>query len=537
MTHAAGPRLAVHDSLGHRLAPVDKPIFTIGRGTGVDLQVDGAEVSREHAEIAKTSEGYLLRDLESRYGTFVNGLRVTAQVLAHGDRIACGRHGVALLFLLDPTATLEIGRPTSAGDLRQVAALLASLRAMGTERVLEEVLALVLDAAIDATGAERGVILLPGVNGALEMMLVRGAGGVTLPPSAIDISRKVPEEVFSTGQMMVVADLLEGDWAAAHRGTAAFGIRHVLCAPLRLVRYVEKAEAASAPRIAGVLYLDSHEKGRLLSLATRHALETLATEAAAAIENARLYREAVEKERLDREMQTASRIQQALLPEPRHVGRFFRAVGASVPSRAIGGDFFDYLDLPDGRVRVALGDITGMGPAAALLTAVVQGILSVLALTRVEPAELITQVNRVLLARRLESRFATIFLAMLASDGGLVYCNAAQNPPLLLAAGGTRRLETGGTLVGAFPETAYEQEALTLAPGDTVVMFSDGITEAMDPAGEEFGEGRVRAVVEPLRSQSPDRILQALLDAVRAFTGEGVQHDDLTAVVLRYEGI
>jgi phosphoserine phosphatase RsbU/P len=531
------PRLVVHDSLGHRAIPLDKPLLTIGRRPGHDVQLDSLEVSRDHAEIARTPDGYELRDLGSRYGTFVNGVRATTRVLTHGDRIECGRRGAVLVFLIEAAQT-GTGAPgsTAVNDVRQVAALLESLRAMGGERVLDEVLALVLDSAIDATGAERGFIMLPNAQGRLEMTLARQVGGRTLSSTVFDTSRKIPEEVFSTGEMSVVVDLLEGDLPAVHSGTVAFGIRQVLCAPLRLVRYLEKGDAFPTPSSIGVLYLDSREKGRLLSAATRRTLEALAAEAATAIENARLYREALEKERLDRELLMASRIQQALMPEPRRIGRFFEAVGASVPSRAIGGDFFDYLDLADERIGIALGDVTGKGPAAALVTAVVQGILGAHAHTRITPSALIMLVNRVLLSRRIESKYATIFLGVLSPDGSFVYCNAAQNPPLLAGHGGMRRLETGGTLVGAFPETVFDEERLQLAPGDTLVLFSDGIPEAMSAAGEEFGETRVKAVIEPVLTESPDRILKTLIEAVRDFCCGAPQHDDLTAVVLRYEG-
>src|SRR5205085_6345885 len=129
----------------------------------------------------------------------------------------------------------------------------------------------------------------------------------------------------------------------------------VHCVPLRLVRYLDKADAASEDRRIGVLYLDSREKATFLSNSTRAALETLATEAAVAIENARLYRETMEKARMEQEMRIAAEIQQALLPKTGRVGSFFSAAAASLPCRSIGGDFFDYLDWPLGGLGFAPG--------------------------------------------------------------------------------------------------------------------------------------------------------------------------------------
>jgi serine phosphatase RsbU (regulator of sigma subunit) len=420
---------------------------------------------------------------------------------------------------------------------------------MGGERVLDEVLALVLDAAIDASGAERGFIMLADPSGRLDMQMARAAGGATLPPGAERISRKIPEQVFATGEPTVVADLLEGDLAEVHTGTVALGIRHVLCVPLRLVRYVGIAAAsvtvpgqsparppaaAESLRNIGVLYLDSRSRGRLLSPAAREEIAALAAEAALAIENARLYQEAVEKVRIDRELATASRIQQALLPEPRREGAFFEAVGASVPSRTIGGDFFDYQDRPDGSFRIAIGDITGKGPAAALLTALVQGLLASESLTERTPDEAIASINRILLARPIESRFVSLFLGQLTPEGRLEYCNAGQNPPLLFSAGRITRLEEGGTLVGAFPHATFERGRVAMAPGDTLVLYSDGVSEAEDPAGEEFGEEGIRRAVSAVLSEPPQQILDALFEVLRAFTRSAAARDDMTAVVLRY---
>ena len=529
----APPRLLVHDSLGHRLAPLDKPRFTIGRRPGHDLQLAGAEVSRDHAEIALDAGRHVLRDLGSRYGTFVNGVRVTERMLEHGDRVECGRSGAAFVFMLDEAA--GAAPPAAASrDFHQVATLLDALRQMGGRRVVDEVLVLVLDAAIEATGAERGFIMLADDAGRLELTLARRAGHVTLPPGGFATSRKLPDAVFASGQMAVVEDLLDDEHAAVHAGTIALGIRHVMCAPLRVVRYVERSGEPAGERNIGVLYLDSRERGRILSPAARTAVEALAAEAALAIENARLYQQALEKAQIDRELAIASQIQRGLLPEGRRTGAFFEAVGASIPSRVIGGDFFEYQDLANGAFGFGIGDITGKGAPAALLAALVQGILAAQARTTAPPDAVVATLNSVLLSRPIESRFVTLFLAALSPDGRLAYCNAAQTPPLLVTAGGTSRLDAGGTLIGAFTHARYEPGVRQLADGDTVILVSDGVTEAMDAAGGQFGDEGVAAVAARTRGQAAEVVLQELLDAVAAFAGGVVQHDDLTAVVVRY---
>ena len=247
-----------------------------------------------------------------------------------------------------------------------MAVLLDALRAVGSGRVLDEVLVLVLDSALAVTGAERGFIMLAEAGGALEFTLGRGRNHVTLPGQTFPTSRKIPEEVFATGEPRVVADLLDADLAGDHVGTIALGIRHVLCVPLGLVRYADGPAAVEPPRRIGVLYLDGRDRGTLLSPTTRAALETLAGEAALVIENARLYRQAIEKARLEQQMAIAADIQRALLPELHHSGRRVRA---GVPLGPLSGDWRRLLRLrrlAGPRVRLRARRHLREGPAGGV---------------------------------------------------------------------------------------------------------------------------------------------------------------------------
>ncbi len=529
------PRLEVNDPLGRRTIPLDRDVTTMGRRNEADVRLSGTDVSRDHAEITRAGGKYVVKDRGSRFGTFVNGEEVAERALRHGDTIRLGRSGGSDVIFLADEDTVHISKATSAaGDLRQVASLLDGLRALGSGRVLDEVLAMVMDSAIDVTGAERGFIMLAPPDGALEFKLGRARGRVTLPGRSFETSRKIPEEVFETGTAKIVADLLDGDLASAHMGTVALGIRHVLCVPLILVRYVERAEASDEQKRIGVLYLDSREKGTLLAPVTRGALETLATEAAVAIENARLYREAAEKAKLEHELRIAADIQQALMPDPVHRGAFFDAAGATVPCRSIGGDFFDYVDLPDGQTGFALGDVSGKGAPAALLTAMIQGMFSAQAPNADGPAAVLAQINAALLRRSVESRFATMLYATLSPQGRLTYTNAGHNPPFLLGRQGVRRLETGGMIVGLFANATYDQETLTLDPGDTLVVFSDGVSEAQSASGEEFGEDRLLACLQACGNAAPADLRDRLIAAVREFAAGATQSDDITVMVIRY---
>ncbi len=534
-------RLQVTDSSGRRIVPVDKAIFLIGRRTAADLQLVNADVSREHAEIAQDGARFLLRDRGSRYGTFVNGEQITERALEHGDRIRLGRtDAIELVFMTEASSSTHISGLREIGsdaDLRQMAAILNGLRALGSGRVLEEVLTLVLDSAIDVTKAERGFIMLARPDGELEFKTARGKGKITLPGTSFTTSAKIPREVFQTGESRIVGDLMEGSLAGLHDGTIAIGIRHDLCVPLSVSPMVASADQGIVPRVIGVLYLDGRERSTILSQQTRSSLEAFATQAALAIESARLYAEAAEKARIERDLLVAAQIQQALLPTGSFETSFVDLAASSVPCRTVGGDFFDYLDLGSRGFGFGLGDVAGKGAPAALLAAAVQSNFIAQAPVSSDPADTLTRVNNALLRRAIEARFATMFHGVIDVTGHLSYSNGGQEPPLVLKRDdGISWLEAGGPVLGLLPGATYEFDSVTLDPGDLVVICSDGVTEARNAAGDEFGRERLIEAMSGCHGGKPEAVLERLFEAVRRFSQGTPQGDDITGLVLRYRG-
>ena len=534
-------RLQVTDSSGRRVVPVDKAIFLIGRRTAADLQLVSADVSREHAEIAQDGARFLLRDRGSRYGTFVNGEQITEHALEHGDRIRLGRtDAIELVFMTEASSSTHISGLREIGsdaDLRQMAAILNGLRALGSGRVLEDVLTLVLDSALDVTKAERGFIMLarPADN-ELEFKTARGKGKITLPGISFTTSAKIPREVFQTGESRIVADLMEGDLKGQHDGTIAIGIRHVICVPLSVHPMAAGPDQGIAARTIGVLYLDGRERTTILSQATRSSLEAFATQAALAIESARLYAEAAEKARIERDLLVAAQIQQALLPTGSFETSFVDLAASSVPCRTVGGDFFDYLDLGARGFGFGLGDVAGKGAPAALLAAAVQSNFIAQAPVSGDPADTLTRVNNALLRRAIEARFATMFHGVVDVTGHLSYSNGGQEPPLVLGRDGISWLEAGGPVLGLLPGASYEFDSVTLGPGDLVVICSDGVTEARNAAGDEFGRERLIEAMSGCHGGKPAAVLERLFEAVRVFSQGTPQGDDITGLVLRYRG-
>ncbi|MFZ0707583.1 MAG: SpoIIE family protein phosphatase [Candidatus Korobacteraceae bacterium] len=242
----------------------------------------------------------------------------------------------------------------------------------------------------------------------------------------------------------------------------------------------------------------------------------------------------LEKVRLEQELKTAAQVQSSLLSRAVRTGSYYEAIGDSAPCRTIGGDFFEFMQLPSGGLAIAIGDVAGKGPSAALLASMLQGMLAVEAQDETSPAAVMSRLNRALLARRLAAQFASLVYAVLTPDGRFTYCNAGHNSPILLTGARVVRLDTGGLVVGGLPEATYEEETLHLHDGDTVVMFTDGVTEARNREGEEFGDERLISCLEISRRESAQTMVRNALQAVHGFFGDTQPADDITVAVIRF---
>jgi steroid delta-isomerase-like uncharacterized protein len=242
----------------------------------------------------------------------------------------------------------------------------------------------------------------------------------------------------------------------------------------------------------------------------------------------------LQKVRVERELRAAADVQRALFPRETQAGEYYEAVGDSIPCRAIGGDFFDCFVLPGQRFGVVLGDVSGKGPAAALLASLIQGMVAMETNRWQGPGAALAELNEALIRRGIEPRFATLSCAMLTMDGHLTYANAGHNPPLLVMDEWIRPLSAGGPVLGVFANARFEEETVRLRSGDRLVVFSDGVTEALNAEAEEFGDSRLLACVEANRHLHPGALVAGVLKAVAQFRGETEHSDDATLMVLRY---
>ncbi len=240
-----------------------------------------------------------------------------------------------------------------------------------------------------------------------------------------------------------------------------------------------------------------------------------------------------ERQILEQDMERAREIQESLFPTelPRLAGCELAA--GCQPARVVGGDYFDLVPVSGNRVAIAVGDVVGKGIGAALLMSNLQAIVRSFAPAGVSAAELCAKTNEVIAGNIAPGKFITFFCAILQEGGRKIeYCNAGHNPPLVLRADGTtERLTEGGPLLGVFPEATYASGTAALEAGDRLVLFTDGITEASNAAGDEFGEARLIDAVKSAHNLSAERVRVAIMDAVRDFAGESLQ-DDATLVVV-----
>ena len=523
---------------------INSPRFTIGRGLDNSLSLKPLGVSRSHAEVLIQNGVYLLREIAGKGGTFVNGIQVKETTLTDGDRIQLGgSQGASLTFhTTDILQTLFGSAESSAGlpihDFKDIGNLFAALQAFSSIPVLDDLLALVVDTAIELAEAERGFIMLKEKSGELSFRCARDKKRHPLDGSVFKTSQRVPQDVFKSGRPAVIQDLDIGEGAENHNATRQLGLRSTSCVPLRYIAVRESSGSHTTvgiSEIIGVLYVDSASVGAEMSNTRVHALETLASEAAMAIYNARLYKDSQNKRKMDEQLALAREIQQALLPKPDRDLKYLRACGRSIPCYEIGGDYFDYFELKDGCFGFALGDVTGKGMPAALLASLVQGIFSTQTFRDAPLSDIIAKVNNNLVQRGTGDRFVTFFFGIMDPDGNCSYVNAGHNPPFLLHPDGSmEELSSGGMVLGLFAGVPYETMNIKLQPQDHLVLFTDGLVEALNDAGDEFGNERITQLLrENARATTPE-ILARLQESVLAFAGNAPQHDDITIMVLGF---
>ena len=528
--------------------------FLIGRGaeTGNHLQLTDRRISRNCAAIVMEANHYYLEDRGQRRGMFINQEKAESRQLNDGDVITFGiEDSYQIIFRAAAEASDEaipqlltrIDHMTSSestgGGLRKLNMLLEATSLLHSQLPLDSVLAKMIDHAIAVTDADRGLLeeAEEGRAENLRVRLARRSGGQRLPPESMTPSQTAIQLALKQGSPVITEDLAQAEMnLQAAASIVAQGLRAVVVIPL----YASSRAASEGTGVdvrrgvfLGVLYLDSKRPTAFTKL-DRQILDALAADAASILDNARLVERERERQRLEQEIGIARDIQQALLPKNFKDYPHLAVSGVNFPCLSVGGDYFDVFPLDDKRTAFLLADVSGKGLGAALLTTMLQGALSGMTLGT-DPARTFNHVNQFLCDHAEVGRYATMFFGILDEAGKLEFINAGHPSPILMRQGRAEEAFTEGSFpVGLVPEAEFATATLQLQPNDTLFLFSDGVTEAMDPDEQLYGVPRLVGVLQGKTDLPLDEIQKTVLESVENFARGARQADDLTMLVVRY---
>jgi phosphoserine phosphatase RsbU/P len=540
------PELSIRKPSGEtQVVILKQDRYELGRADTNDLCFrDVAGLSRKHLAFERDGTNWAVRDLGSTNGTFLNGTQLTgSQVLKPKDRVTAGELSVVysegaapanqtVVFIEKTAETTEETSMTSSFDgleeesksavSAHVDALIRAGRELAGHMPLDKVFDLILDLSVDAVGASRGVLMTL-EEGELQVRSSKGAG--------FRISSHVRDLVLKEKRSLLVRDALTDQALGARMSIVQDQIRSMLAVPLQ-----------TKNGVIGLIYLDSPFLIREFTKEDLSVLTVMSNIAAVRIEHARLAElEQAEKLRAQ-EMQHAAMIQRSILPSnfpPFPDRREFQLHAHMTPARGVGGDLFDFFLLDKDHLAFAVGDVSGKGVPAALFMAVARTLLRATAPHRQSPSECLTYMNASLNAENTSGMFVTFFYGVLDTrTGELQFANAGHNPPYVFSPDGTYRVleGNGGPMLGLFPGLTYETSTTTFAPGEGILVYTDGVTEAKDTAEEFFEEQRLEEFLRGHGSEPVEQFINGLHRKVEEFAMGAPQADDITALALRYLG-
>jgi sigma-B regulation protein RsbU (phosphoserine phosphatase) len=556
-----------------RSAAIAESPFSIGRGeAGNHLQIPDPRISRACAAILFEEGRYFLEDRGHRLGVFINGERIAKKTLREGDVVTFGLEDsykiifhapekvVATVTASASAATAEttvastaptndtiedfltrIGRVTSgelsSTGLSKLNLLLEATKLLHSQLPLDAVLESMLDHAIAITNAERGLLLEADASGSLRQRLARRTGNKSMTADSFSPTKTALRLAVESQSGVITEDLHLADVALkGAESIVAQGLRAIVAIPLYAMPRANTTESilhAKRGQFLGVLYLDSRRPAAFSKL-DRQILDALAVQAASILDNARLVDRERQRQRLEQELKIARDIQQALLPRGFHDFPTLSVSGINTPCHAVGGDYFDVFPMSENRTAFVIADVAGKGLGAALVTTMLQGSLTGVALGA-DPVRVFHHINTFLCEHAEVGRYATVFFGILDREGHLEYVSAGHPSPLVLRAGAVTELFTSGSFpVGLVPEALFATAHAKLEPGETLVLFSDGVTEAEDPDENMFGVPRLSEVVAGQHNAPLDELQIRVVESVKKFSRGASQSDDITLLFVRY---
>ena len=544
----------IEEGGNRRSVPIDHTPYRIGRsGDGKnELVLDDARVSRQAAVISFDSGGFFIEDMGQRRGLFLNGHQVQDRFpIEEGDVVTFGNtDALNLVFrgrtrresLTDLLSRMDTPAEASPvdRDLRQLNLLLEATALLTAHMPIEEILGAMVDRAISVTEADRGVLLETTPEGILEPMVVRRRGGFSLPPTSVTPSNTAIERALGERRGFIEQHVhLAPDSVRQAASIVNQQLRSVAAIPLYALSRFRSGDSTSVQSegtLLGVLYVDSQKPAAFSGL-DRQVLDALAIEAASVIDNARMVKLERERRQMEQDLSIARDIQKKLLP--REVGNYsyLEVCGVNESCFSVGGDYFDIFELEGNRVAFVVADVAGKGLSAALLTAVLQGGFAGITLTP-DPIRLISQLNKYVWSRSDPNRYATAIMGVFGEDGSVECINAGHHSGLLARQGKVREVfESECFPIGMFSDAEFSTKTGRLDVGDTLILFSDGLTEAANLDGDEFGMDRISEAFAANADLPVPELSTAILGVIAKFTKGAEQTDDMTLLILRYTGV
>jgi serine phosphatase RsbU (regulator of sigma subunit) len=509
--------------------------FTVGRMPGSDMLLEHPYVSRRHAEILYEDGEFHIVDQGSRHGTFVNGTPVQRHKLSVNDAVHFGslngpllRFGIrsgmsgstmrALLDQLHPKA-----EPNSA--IEKLSWFLEAARKLNDVGAVDQILAALVETTLDLTRVERGYVLLCDTqNGGLKLAVGRAADGSPLSDDSTISHSAIQQAIRGTGQF-IVTDTLSAESGARSDSIIAQNIRTVICIPLRSRRINPGSQRGE---VLGILYLDSRLNPTKFTQVDNDLLKTIATEAAALMDNAQLAIEEEHARRYREEMNIAANIQQDLMVVHLPEISYASITAKFEPCKEIGGDFYDAVAGEDS-VSVVIADVSGKGVSAAILAQTLQGMVYAQLLAEQPLVKIARALNRFICAKNI-NKYATMVMMKLDRSGALEYINCGHIHPLLKTPEGVKSLDASNLPVGLIEDAEFHSGTAQLAPGDRVLLVTDGVTEAENEAGDFFGNTLLE------KALAGSRKLDDVFASVSRFCGAAASADDCTLVEVIYKG-
>ena len=522
----------------------------IGRSSDSDVQLRPRSVSRQHAKLVKENKGYAVVDLGSSHGTFVNDDRVERKALQEGDQIRFGQ--VDLVFTTDAESSIPTVSSTQDdiqkslahfssvfaspeyeeySDLEKMNCILEIQYQWGQRFSPDETFGHILKSVLDISGAERGSVFVREGDDFRYVLGVAGDGRI-LQQTEFRASQTLVKQVVDGGEPIFMTDSIEGD-LAQQESILEMKLKAVACLPLKGISAV-----SDQLELLGVLYVDSTKPMHTLSGLEEKILIKLAGEAGNGFEKLEMIRTMEERRTFEQEMNVAHEIQKSLLPKTDPEFGTFKICSYSEPTRHVGGDFYDFLQPDPKQLIGVLADVSGKGVAAALLSSMFQGALDMECRTEASLSIVLEDSNRLMYERSPANGFVTVFLFSVDASGKGEFAGAGHNPAYLFraASGEIEELHSQGMILGALPSSKYESSPLEIAPGDVLVVYSDGVTEAAGPGDEMFGEERLLELIGTHAPAGASALKDKLLEELDRFTEGEDQSDDITFLLIENQG-